>query len=1369
MRRETWRAAAVILAASLVLQPASALSAERGNAKGRWEKEGKSWSYRNEKGEKLRGWVFTDNAWHYLDPESGKLCSGWQKTPDGSWYFLNTAHDGRFGQMLSGWQWIEGYCYYFHPAGEKSGALQLSGKTEDGYELDGQGRWAEGGIAKYQEGRGLRKTEAPDPAESSASPASFEGKKSAGRGTRGGSGGGSGSSGRSSKRDEKTEKEQIGESGKGSAEPELKGQSSAEPGRPLPEGKKEESAKPEAKKSGSAEPEMSHSGGTEPEMKKSGSAEAETAKPGRTEPESKGQSTAEPEARESENPLPEGKKEEGTKPEAKKPGSTEPETEPKTPENKAKEEEQPSEPEKQSLLFEKQSRLVHLGFSDYVTAAFRSGTISDYSLSVDGTDITDSVRKVDDDGKIVKWESTVVSPKRLTVTSREDDSKREEILLSGGEQRESVEAGSPEDAPDYILARGRVLKYDRYTAPHDKEGRDRVLPSRTTFDLSGTRAENSDSVTTEYYVKPVLIDENGAGVEKDGITAKFRVDNEEQEKWFRGIDSIRILNSQNWPINRNPSFSTEIKDTKHGKNGIIKLPTGQSNMRSNGVYKMNIHSSYTDETVTVPFELVKKANFSMKQRVETANPKRGERIQFEIVGENGESFGNELRIDSMRVILKKPSGKKLTLHYIDDFFNFGGLFNLYGTSSNEEKTVNTDEIGVYTLELKYSGYQKLKTQFEVYPGESFAKPEKAEESAKRAARERTVQADAVSAATSGKISGGRKSGSGSLGGSGQYVDGRMVFNYDLLTNALILNELEIANQDSHDVVQRWFDTTEADYIYKDGAEKLYRFTDYLDAFKKARIAGGRSLRFTGYTEQAEAADYAGPAEVQNVLEDGSLGRLTEFKFYKGDKAAEFTGTTAEKGEDFLLSTENREYLSSIRGLYVDGQSQNLLNEYQKRFEIDPEKGTLKLFRTAFNFNLRPEVGEHTLRIDAGEKYRAVELKLLYTAVLEELSPELSGEAESGKDVTVSLKSQSSPGDRSYGDFLKNLSRVELVSPDQSGTRTLYTKSVGGESGNDYYETDSEKQSITLKAGLFRKAGDYELYLHAEGYPKPLHFPFSVKEGKEDPGEGGKTEEPETEGKAAPEKAELSEKKSIFGGAYQQLSFPGAERENLNEYLGKIQKLELNGTEYRKAFSALQMEENEFYPESDGYGYKQTIRLGSGAVQDGENSIRIQAEGYQTKDFLVRFEKKKAEGDEDRDKEKEKDKNKEQDPAVEKEVPTGAEAELLRPRQGYDSGTKPVYEVRFTGLESEELDQYLRSRDLKVSVNGMEYRKSQSRSYLYHEDSSFTTIFDQKYRKNGLALSANAFHKGENSVVVEAEGYRSFEFSVTAEEEESAES
>ena len=156
------------------------------------------------------------------------------------------------------------------------------------------------------------------------------------------------------------------------------------------------------------------------------------------------------------------------------------------------------------------------------------------------------------------------------------------------------------------------------------------------------------------------------------------------------------MNNENWPVNQNPTFTKEVKDTKHGKNGIIQIPTGQDNMRSRGIYRVNIHSSYTNETVTVPFELVSSAKFSLKQRVETANPKAGERVQFNVEASGGESFGNDLKIDSMRVTLKKPSGKVVELKYIDDFFNFGDLFVLYGKSSNEEKTVNTDEVGVYT-------------------------------------------------------------------------------------------------------------------------------------------------------------------------------------------------------------------------------------------------------------------------------------------------------------------------------------------------------------------------------------------------------------------------------------------------------------------------------------------------------------------------------------------------------------------------------------------------------------------------------------------------------------------------------------------------
>ena len=129
-------------------------------------------------------------------------------------------------------------------------------------------------------------------------------------------------------------------------------------------------------------------------------------------------------------------------------------------------------------------------------------------------------------------------------------------------------------------------------------------------------------------MKAVEINAEGKGVQKDNMLSSSMSRMRNRRKWFEGIDSLKIMNNENWPVNQNPTFTKEVKDTKHGKNGIIQIPTGQDNMRSRGIYRVNIHSSYTNETVTVPFELVSSAKFSLKQRVETANPKAGERVQL---------------------------------------------------------------------------------------------------------------------------------------------------------------------------------------------------------------------------------------------------------------------------------------------------------------------------------------------------------------------------------------------------------------------------------------------------------------------------------------------------------------------------------------------------------------------------------------------------------------------------------------------------------------------------------------------------------------------------------------------------------------------
>lgn len=1274
MRKYGLKALAIATAMSMVLSsPLQVYAKRRANTAGSWKQSGENWSFLDEKGQNVLGWIYENGSWYYVDPKTGTLRSGWLYLADGSQYFFSNKHDGSFGKMLTGWNWIDGNCYYFvTEADEREGKLIKDGTTPDGYRVDKDGKWVDAsGNIQSRTGEGYI-TKSASAGNGGSGSGKSGGKSSSGK--RGGSGGGGSRGGRRG----------GGSGGSGG------GSSHTTPVKPVQPEEQSKPVQPEAQPASPSNP----------------------AQPGVITPENPtnpANPAVSPEA--PEHPV--GPVEDD------RPGKN---GDASKPENK--------QPEK-----ELKSRMVHLGFADFVTVVFRQGTLADHEIYVDGVNVTEAVRKVDDAGRVVKWASTVASPKELVVVNKADGSTEQTLRLNAGIASETVTPGNPEDQPDYILSRGRVSKFDHLLAPKDKEGRDRILPATTTFDLLQERKENSDAVTTQFYVKAVEINAEGKGVQKDNIVIKFNVENEEQKKWFEGIDSLKIMNNENWPVNQNPTFTKEVKDTKHGKNGIIQIPTGQDNMRSRGIYRVNIHSSYTNETVTVPFELVSSAKFSLKQRVETANPKVGERVQFNVEASGGESFGNDLKIDSMRVTLKKPSGKVVELKYIDDFFNFGDLFVLYGKSSNEEKTVNTDEVGVYTLTLKYSGYQTIKKKFEVYPGQSFLKEEDSETElkAKKSARSKPVEIDAVSSATTGSVSGKKSSGSS---GGGQYVDGRMVFDYDLLTNALILNEIEALNEDARAVVKRFLDdTTESDYIYKDGAEKLYRFTDYMDAYKEARLAGGKTLSFKEYTDSHAAASYAGPNEVQNVLEDGSLGALTSFKLYKGDKIPDFSGTTAVAGNDFVLHTDDSAYLEAIRGLYVDGESRNLMDAYEKQYVLDKAAGTLTVKRGAFNFYNTPEVGEHKLKIDAGQKYRTAELKLTYTAAEALPTLALQGEAKQNADVTVNVEGLSAER------LAAKLAKVELSNPEESGLRRLMTATEGGTSSDDYYELSGTQ--LILKGGLFKTTGNYSLYLKFTDAKIPVKLDFTVAAAEATP------EQPAVEEKAAPTSATLEKEESLLSSNWL-LRFEGLSADELESYLSKITELSVNGTAYERKSYSYGLGNSEYGFHKDSYGRNDGLKFAIGALAAGENRIVVKAEGYAEKEFAVQ--------------------NGSAAPAetAKKKAPTAAQAEKVTPRQGYDSGTKEVYDLTFTGLDADALDTYLRAKITKLTVNGKRYTEAQSKSYLFSMDDKYATLFDRTYKKNGVRLSANGFTEASNEVVLEVEGYEPFRFTVeraSAEESE----
>ena len=883
------------------------------------------------------------------------------------------------------------------------------------------------------------------------------------------------------------------------------------------------------------------------------------------------------------------------------------------------------------------TKSVHTELGDFVSVVFNEGRISDYDVFVDGVDVTAALTNVDDEGKIVKWISTVASPKTLEVKKKGTGETIQTITLNQGTATEAVEAGNPEDTPKYLLTRGRVSIYDYYLGPKDKEGKEKLYPSTTTFDLAESRKENSKNVSTQYYVKPVAIDEHGRGIDGQQLVAKFSLSGEEQTKWFKAIDKISLLRYEdNTLINGNLTFDVSTEASKYGTNGVITIPTNQGNMRNHGLYLLNIHSSYTEETVTIPVEFVKAAKFSLKLQAQSNNAKQGERVGFDVVGENGATFGNDLKVDNMQVTLIKPDGTSHNLTYINDFFNFINYFIVYGTGGEDGKTVNTDQVGTYTLKVRYAGYQEMETKFEIFPGKAVnTEDSDSEKAARSAARKKSTgssssstgkKADSVSAATAGSI-GKKKSSkkkasevdstSSATGGGSTHYDARVIFNYDLLSNALLLNELNLLNSDAAAVVEQYYNMTidDSSYLYNEGAEAFYSYRDYLNANAEKRRAGGKLLSFKDFIATAQKKDYNGPSQVLNVLEDGRLGALSDFKLVKGEKTPNFTGTTTEVGGEFSLKTEDKEYLKAIIGITVDGQSANLLNSYDKLVEIKPEEGTILVHRSAFNFFNTPELSTHTLRISAGTKYRDVELKLQFKEKADNLQFHVEGEAFTEKDVVLSLGTS-----EEAKNALENFAGIQLKAPNSSELRNLLDAMAGGKSGNDYYVLDKEKGTITLKAGLFKEAGEYQFFVKLSNRTKSLSGKIDVKENVDtptNPDENANTEgHPETASFEA-----VTEKDKDKN--YRTLSFTGLEREKLHAYLQNIEAVRVNGEDYTEAINLLHINKKQYIAISTkGDSYQDTLRLEKTALVEGENKVVIELKDKTKKTFKVNLSSEK---------------------------------------------------------------------------------------------------------------------------------------------------
>ena len=162
-----------------ILVQGKAFAVESGNS-GAWKAVNGKWFYEKE-GKPVKDWLMDKGNWYYLSQDSGEMLLGSQEIKGSSYYFQNKneAVEGslarcwhqdsmcayRFydnregspteGHELRGWQWIDGYCYYFEEEGEKKGILLQNGMSKDGYTVNEEGQWTVNGVVQFVDGKGF--------------------------------------------------------------------------------------------------------------------------------------------------------------------------------------------------------------------------------------------------------------------------------------------------------------------------------------------------------------------------------------------------------------------------------------------------------------------------------------------------------------------------------------------------------------------------------------------------------------------------------------------------------------------------------------------------------------------------------------------------------------------------------------------------------------------------------------------------------------------------------------------------------------------------------------------------------------------------------------------------------------------------------------------------------------------------------------------------------------------------------------------------------------------------------------------------------------------------------------------------------------
>ena len=896
------------------------------------------------------------------------------------------------------------------------------------------------------------------------------------------------------------------------------------------------------------------------------------------------------------------------------------------------------------------------------------------SVTVDGTDVTAKLSKVTTDGTIAKL-PLVGTPKQVVIKSGD---KTQTINLNGSGAA-SVYAGT-QYLPKYVWAHGAVAAWDYYLTNYDKDGNVRINPARTTFNLT------EEANAHPYYSPDAEVkDGESFGEVVGNVTIMFNFNTDEEKAWFNGINKLELVeyNENKNTINSNLTY-TSAGDVAHYNNkvGELTIPIGQSNFRNNGRYYVRVKSNGGDKaSVLVPIHVVNEKAPTLLLR---ENAVSGRNLHFDV---KDMTYAITTPIES--VTLTDPKGDTKELRYINDYFLFGDLFVLYNDVNAEEGVNNLPYNGNYTITIRSNGFKEFSKSFNVTGGKDVS-------SKQAAVVYQSAAYDVMTHAT------GSGSGGGSSDSSGGYmVSADLLFNSDLLANALLLEEMNVECAAAKKVVDNWYNVI-YDAVFNQGDTTYKTHTGYLNAVNDAKVAGAEWL---GYAEYIAAGNVKTtpnrPSAVKEVLEDGLLGDIQHSNTYGRLEAPKATVGETKENQDVEITFENADaYMGKITKLYLNDNWQELSAD---AYTIEGNKITIKADAL--------KIGENKITVDA-TGYLSNVVTIDYAKETEkELSLSVATPISEGQDVVITVTN-------SEGDFLKNLSGVVLKNSD--GTeKTVYHQGYEG-SNAVYYVVSEDGKTITLKNV---EPGIYTVSVSANHYETLTTEEFTV--------------ERTTPLKTAPSvaKHEKKDKDGLLESTdYYRLTFSGLEGKDLDTYLGAIKKVTVGTKAYTEATSIYFQNDNYRTKIADSTygGYKDALDLAVNGIDAEKGTlITVEAKGYKTMTYTLKGDSATTDPT----------------PNPGEDTKLDAPAYTIAEKTEYGAtGSYPYYKVTFTGGNTREYVKNITS----VMVQGTEYSlvsgtEVGEKSTSYVKETGF---------EDDLKLGTGSFvANGKTTVTIKATGYK----------------